>query len=294
MLCAAPGREDSAVVDTVFNNRTLELHVNPSEAWNLLTVRSSAIERQSSGHGALRTADIAAMLAGLHPEPYMMGMAAECGDYKALRQIELVLWTRANKIAERERWEPPRGEFTVRRMAALALYEAIDDRRCYACNGEGHMEFSLQTHPGLIMAPSYRELNVASGTIRCPACQGSGQIRLSGRKKADLAGINKDSWTRQWARRYEPVFRIANDWREQARSYLAARMREAGKVDNVPVSELPQAKRFGHEKVFEINASCEKVKSEISSRSRITTPSAKAAPKVLAFEALQRPVLTVQ
>ena len=216
--------------------------MNPSEAWSLLALRTVQLARQSSGHGALRSADIAGMLAGLEREPFLMGMAAELGDKGALFQLELCLWTRGNTIAEKENWDPPQGEFTVRRMAALALYDVIDERRCMQCNGKGHETFSLSEHPALVLASTFESLNGREGTVRCRACQGSTQMRLSGRKRADLAGINKDMWTRTWSKRYEPIFRIANDWRESARSYLARRLRDV-ELENLIVDKPPSTDR---------------------------------------------------
>ncbi len=259
--------------------------MNPSEAWALLTVRSVQLGlRSGSDHAALRTADIAALLAGLHREPFLMGMAAECGDMGALRQIELVLWVRARGMAERENWESPHGQFTVRRMAGVALYEAVADTCCYACNGTGRM---AADNPGLIMAATYD-----AGSIRCPACLGSGQIRLSGQKKAHLAGINKDMWTRVWARRYERVFEIANHWRESARGYLASRVREVENdpVGKPPVSDVADDSGDGARKVMKINDYCAVGKKRASIGARRATP-IENAPN---FEALNRPTITAR
>lgn len=266
--------------------------MNPSEAWVLLTIRSKHFGRVPGGHGVMTVSDVAALLAGLDTEPFQMGMAADCGDLGALKQIELLLWQRANIIAERENWDPPRGEFTVRRMAAVALYEAIDDRRCYVCNGTSEMWFALDEVPGMVMAPTFRLISETAGGVRCPACV-NGRTRLSARKKADLAGIHKDMWTRVWARRYEPVFTIANGWRETARQYLAARVREAeeavvdkdGKMGGSD-RELEAAK-----KTSKIKESCGSSGDRVKSARRTAAPEANVAPKELDFGALQRPIL---
>lgn len=242
--------------------------MNPSEAWALLTLRSKHFARTPGGHGGTTASDIAALLAGLDREPFLMGMAADLGDYGALRQIELVLWERARHIGEREHWDPPRGEFTVRRMAAVALYEAVKDPRCYVCNGTAEMTISLTDYPGMILAPSFRAITDTSGAVRCPACI-DGKIRLSGRKKADLAGINKDMWTRIWARRYEPIFQIANGWRETARQYLAARIREEEAiVDTDPKKGDFLALKPGREKPKQISNSCMETEVDVKPRAR--------------------------
>jgi hypothetical protein len=265
--------------------------MNPSEAWTLLTIRSKSFALSSKGYGASTTSDIAALLAGLDREPFLMGMAADLGDLDALRQIELVLWERARHMGERWNWDPPQGEFTVRRMAAVALYEAIDDKRCYVCNGTSEMQFSIKDLPGMIMAPTYRAVSLIACGVRCPACT-TGQVRLSGRKKADLAGINKDMWTRTWARRYEPIYLIANGWRQTAAQYLAARIREEESA--VDTDSKSDAKRHAIEawkKMKQIKDSCGKSKRELVSPRRIAAPEANVTPPEVDFQAFHRPVL---
>ena len=265
--------------------------MNPSEAWALLTLRSKSFGRTPGGHGATTTADIAALLAGLDREPFLMGMAADLGDYGALRQIELVLWERARHIGDRENWDPPRGEFTVRRMAALALYEAIGDTRCYVCNGTSEMAVALAEYPGMILAPSFRPITAGSCVVRCPACV-AGKIRMSARTKAGLAGIHKDMWTRTWAKRYEPLFRIANGWRETARQYLAARIRdEEGHVDSEPKQGNLEVHRLEGKKLKQISNSCIPSKREIQSAPRTGAPEGNAKVVDLNLGALQRATL---
>jgi hypothetical protein len=268
--------------------------LNPSEAWTLLTLRSKHFARTPGGHGGSSTSDIAALLAGLDHEPFLMGMAADLGDFGALRQIELVLWERARQIGERENWDPPRGEFTVRRMAAVALYEAINDPRCYVCNGSAEMTISLAEFPGMILAPTYRQITATSCVVRCPACV-CGKVRLSGRKKADLAGINKDMWTRIWAKRYEPLFSIANGWRETARQYLAARIREEeAPVDtDLKQSTLARAAREA-EKAKKISNSCTSQPVERITRARKGASDGSESVVEVDFRPLQRATITLK
>lgn len=265
--------------------------MNPSEAWALLTLRSKHFARTPGGHGSTTTADVAALLGGLDREPFLMGMAADLGDFGALQQIELVLWERARYICERENWDPPRGEFTVRRMAAVALYEAINDPRCYVCNGSAEMTIALDEYPGMILAPTFRAINAALCVVRCPACV-AGKVRLSGRKKADLAGINKDTWTRLWAKRYEPIFGVANGWRETARQYLAARIREEeGEVDTDAKRARSEARNQASEKPKQISNSCTDTRVDGITRARRGAPAGSDNVVDLDFSALQRATL---
>lgn len=265
--------------------------MNPSEAWALLTIRSRAFSPSSKGHGATTSSDIAALLGGLDREPFLMGMAADLGDLRALKDIELILWERARHLGERENWDPPRGEFTVRRMAAVALYEAINDTRCYVCNGTSEIAMSLAEYPGMVLAPSYRSINAESCVVRCPACV-AGKVRISGRKKADLAGINKDIWTRTWAKRYEPIFQIANGWRHTAAQYLAARVREEeAEVDTEAKTDAKLRADEEWKKLKQNKDSCGKQKLDIQSARRTAAPEANVAPPEVELQALQRPIL---
>lgn len=267
--------------------------MNPSEAWALLTIRSKSFDRQPGGYGSITTADVAALLGGLEGEPFLMGMAADCGDLNALREVELILWTRASAISEREGWEPPQGQFTVRRMAALAIYEAIDDRRCYACNGTQWMTFDLRSSPFMVLAPTFEAVSPMAGRIRCPACLGSGYIRLSNRKRADLAGINKDTWHRIWARRYSPIFDMANGWRESARQFLASRMREleSDKVDKPPRRDFSVIDCDKSKNTKQVRDSCASEKNHVETPRRVTAPERKSAPSAVEYGLLNRAIL---
>jgi hypothetical protein len=199
--------------------------MNPTQAWTLLTARSPSMDRVAAGHLSMKPADVAALLSGLAPELLWMGMAYVCGDLRSLRDLERHLWVRVQGMSELNNWEFSK-QMNCRRLAGLALYEAIDDLRCQICNGKGTTTFELSREPGMMFSPYYERLNEHEGRVRCMACQGSGKVRLSGRKRADLCGISKDSWARVWGRRYEPVFEVANGWLNDASRYLAKRLRE--------------------------------------------------------------------
>lgn len=266
--------------------------MNPSEAWSLLTIRSQDFRRVPGGHGSMSMTDVAALLAGLEREPFLMGMAAECGDYRSLLDLERVLWVRTNGIATRENWEEPRrGEFTYRRMAGLALYEAIDDRTCFECTGKGRTSFALEEHPGLIMAKTFEPLSALDGSIECAACRGSGRVALSGRKKADLAGINKDMWTRVWARRYESVFRLAHGWRDVASRYLAAKVRELDEVDTERKTAKSECRADSLKNPLENSRSCDLSELHGKSRPGRGAPEENSTPIEVDFRAMKRTIL---
>lgn len=200
--------------------------MNPTQAWALLTARSPSMDRISAGHAALKPSDIAGMLGGLYREAFWIGMVYACADSRALADLERNLWVRVMDMADRGSWEFTHGQMSCRRLAGLALYETVDDRTCPVCNGKGTTTFSLDEIPGLVFSPYYERLNEYEGRIRCMGCQSSGKVKLSGRKRADLAGIGKDAWSRVWCKRYEPVYALAVGWLGDANRHLAKRLRE--------------------------------------------------------------------
>lgn len=200
--------------------------MNPSAAWSMLTVRSVAMERMARGHNAMTKEDVAAMLSGLDRNQMLMGMAYECHDMEALLDLERRLWQIVIGMAQAEHWKLPEGEFVTRRMAALALYEAMEPLICWQCNGKGSTTFQLHREPALMLSPYFSQMNQYEGRIRCAGCQGSGKVKLSGRKRADLAGINKDTWIRYWSSRYEAVYALTREWLSDARSHLARQLQK--------------------------------------------------------------------
>lgn len=201
--------------------------MNPSAAWAMLTARSPAFPRMPGGHNSLTKEDVAAMLSDLYRDACLMGMAYECHDMKALQDLELRLWQIVIGMSQREpQWKLPKGEFVTRRLAALALYEAMDPLVCPVCNGKGTTTFQLHREPGLMLSQYFSQLNEWEGRIRCMGCQGSGKVKLSARKRADLAGINKDTWPKYWASRYEEVFALTKGWLSDARAHLARKLRK--------------------------------------------------------------------
>lgn len=195
--------------------------MNPCVAWAMLTARSPNFPRMPRGHGGLTPNDIAAMLAGLERPAFLMGMAYECGDQKALRELEAILWRWVIDRAREAHWRSPRPRFLCRRLAGLALYEALDPMVCPTCNGKATLTFSLDEHPDYILSPYYGELNEHEGKIRCLTCRGAGKVKLSARKRADLAGIHKFIWQQYWGSKYEDVHQLAKDWLYQARAHIA-------------------------------------------------------------------------
>lgn len=200
--------------------------MNPSAAWSILTARSPALPRMPRGFGGLGREDVAHMLADLPTESFMMGMAYECNDRGALLDLELRLWQITLKRARDEKWRHPSQPFICRRLAGLALFETLDPLLCGICNGKGTISFSLSDHPEWMLSPHFGRINEQSGHMRCFCCAGTGKLKMSGRKRADLAGVHKFTWANYWSARYEPIFRTTKSWLFEARSHLARKLSE--------------------------------------------------------------------
>lgn len=59
---------------------------------------------------------------------------------------------------------------------------------------------------------------------RCTWCLGTGKSHMSGRLRADLAGITPSTWHRVWAPRYEVIYATLLGWRDIAWSHLARQL----------------------------------------------------------------------
>jgi len=205
--------------------------MNPCVAWSILTARSVSFPRLPRGHGGLSREDVCAMLAGMERPAYLMGLAYECGDKKALSELRSMLWLEVIVRARVGGWRATRPRMLCRNLAELALYEAFDPYVCPTCNGKGTTTFDLSERPDLILSPYYGELNEHEGRIRCATCRGSGKVKLSGRKRADLAGIDKRQWQEYWSDKYEPVYGLAKSWLAQARGELREKLNENSEIE---------------------------------------------------------------
>lgn len=112
--------------------------MNPANAWLLLTARTSGMDCGSSGWGSLKPADVALALGGLDRPRFLLGMAALAGDRDHMHElVTLVKLEIILPMAEYAGWTIKRGSEAYRRMAALAVFELLNNGRCFVCNGKG-------------------------------------------------------------------------------------------------------------------------------------------------------------
>ena len=98
------------------------------------------------------------------------------------------------------------------------------------CKGHGWLTFNHNDRAALIMAPSYELVDQWRGRVHCTACMGSGKVKLSDRKRADLGGFERNAWFRKWRKRYEIVYTSAHSWLSEAHSHLARELKKNSEV----------------------------------------------------------------
>lgn len=199
--------------------------MNPSVAWSILTARSPALPRMPRGHGGLAREDVAVMLADCAPEAFLMGMAYECNDHQSLLDLELRLWQLVMHRSKQERWRCPSQPFLCRRLAGLALFEVMHPRICLLCNGKGTFTFDINDHPEYILSIHFDQVSEHNGRMRCLGCNGTGRLKLSARKRADLAGVHKYTWQTYWGARYQPIYDLVRQWLQDARTHLDEKLK---------------------------------------------------------------------
>lgn len=207
--------------------------MNPSQAWSLLTARSSSPDMQVRGFGSLTASEVMAMLGGLHERSMTLAMGYHFFDARALYRAERILWDFTCELADLADppWDLDRGQQQCRRLAGLALFEVMELRLCFECNGKGEMVFNYTDHPALILSPSYEPVDRYKGKTLCFACGGSGKIgKMSDRKRADLGGFERNDWFRRWRKRYEVVYSSAHGWLSEAHSHLARNLKKNSEV----------------------------------------------------------------
>jgi hypothetical protein len=176
----------------------------------MLTARALQYERAPGGHGSLRPADVAAMLAGLERRRFLAGLLVEAGDWSCLRELERHLFLAAVTLATEQHWSLPRGPGVLRSLGHLALWESTAaGTPCPACGGHG----SYQPDPS------------SPHRVACEDCRGTGRRPLADYRRAELIAVSPSNWTRLWASRYESIYGTFLGWADDARHHLRRQLR---------------------------------------------------------------------
>lgn len=154
------------------------------EIIGLLCAGSTRYHEYGGGSGVdrLTRSELAGLLAGLNEAAMNLALAKYALDLEAERCLIAHVRVWAAGVAVRERWQIVKGRPTVVNISALAVFESVRPNRCCRCSGRGFVANRL-----------------------CPVCTGSGYKALSGRKIADVIGVDECCFRRQWKQRYADV-----------------------------------------------------------------------------------------
>jgi len=170
-----------------------------AELLTKLTPSSVNLERVGSGGVPdINRYDVAAALAygSLPTLAYHYGLSKYCMDAKASSNVLKTISEKIQLTIKMEGWPDEEGRSS--KLAKLVLLESGHGITCTGCNGLGLIQFTEKSGR-----------NHASST-ECKKCEGSGVGQLSERKKAEIAGIPKSSWSRGWNERMSIFYEEIN------------------------------------------------------------------------------------
>lgn len=203
---------------------------NPTAAWALLTARAQSLSGAAAGgRPSLTAAEVARCLQGLKRGPFLMGMAINSGAVDVLRELEYCMWKYVRDLAEGliedadgklvkipnfNPWPLSHGQAYCRRLAGLAIYEALIQRpvRCSKCLGRGYIVVHGQEMQCVDSVG-------ADGKVKV-GCNNSGGKPMSSKMRSELACIPWTSWRDGWNWRYEVVLAEATGWHGDAMRHL--------------------------------------------------------------------------
>lgn len=143
-------------------------------------VRYHPASRHGGSPEALSRSELAGLLSGLTRPQMHLALARYAGDESSERKLIAHVQVWAAGLAVRESWKIVSGRPLVCNMAALAVLEVVRPNRCRRCQGRGSLI-----------------------SRACCACEGSGYYHLSGRRIAEIIGIDHMNYSRTWCGRYE-------------------------------------------------------------------------------------------
>lgn len=151
-------------------------------------------EQLGYSYGSLSVSDIAYCLSGLSPEHTAFCRVKYLHDPEPMP--DLVKWVLENT---------PENKHSLP-MAMLAILESVSPRDCVSCSGRG-------------------EIHHKAGKVsECDRCRGSGDLPFTTAERARLMGINFSTYRKNWADRYDNVYRRLSYVDSELIRHIRARM----------------------------------------------------------------------
>ena len=126
---------------------------------------------------------------------YLWGLLKYAGDHQALPSLTRIVRGHVFQLGKSEGWGLTDAQIVG--LAQLAILENLHAKVCPVCNGCG---------------------TVAAKT--CERCAGVGRVSLSKRKRAEIAGFQKDTWNRVWDRRSRETWAVVNNLEAELLAHL--------------------------------------------------------------------------
>lgn len=165
------------------------------ESLKMLNAQSSWNDEQKGRSvSPLTSSDIAASIAHTSRDAQMYAYMKFVHDKSVMDELVYSLWIKMVDLANAKGWRVPRGKEYLRKMVRLAIIENVEPMRCTNCMGVGEKS----------RGPSQK-------VERCRGCGGSGMRTITEADRADIVGMDKSTWGRKWARRYQEVMFLIQD-----------------------------------------------------------------------------------
>ena len=144
------------------------------ETLALLTAQGVVIKpRIVDGGERPNLSHIAGALSGVSRQAYLYAASKWIGDKSVEPELFYRIYVMVGTIAAKEKWRIPKGKEILRGLTKLAIIEEIEAPVCPKCKGS-----------------------------QCKTCNHTGFLRLKGSERADLVGVSRYAWCRNWSYKY--------------------------------------------------------------------------------------------
>lgn len=175
----------------------------------MLTARTANLQPIAGTFGALKPADIAAMMSGLKRRKFLAGMLVLAGDMSTIPELHQQLYMRAIFLAADASWNLPEGPKILEALARMVVLDITTrGKPCARCEASG----------------VYTDQQGFKSS--CEPCRGTGKRAFSEAELCELTGIHPRSWSRTWAARYNAIYADFSGDVEDAKRFLKRRMRD--------------------------------------------------------------------
>jgi hypothetical protein len=160
----------------------------------------------------LTTAEVAAYLSGL-TRFERVALLCKYADWRSEKHLIEMLLSRVAQVAAINNWRHKKGQLL--NLCEMVVLEWLKPLPCRACDLTGEVATTREERD-----------EGAKDTKACPICGGRGMKRYSGARKAEGLGVDRSTWGRIWARRYDKAVYVLERAESKALEKVRKNMRE--------------------------------------------------------------------